>query len=140
MYDLKTIPLFPLQSILFPGGRLILRIFEPRYLNMISDCMRDNKGFGVCAIRSGSETGDPANCFDVGTFARIVDFDKNADGMLTITIVGGKRFKIADTEILPDRLLLGRVSWLPDIPTVPLLPEYQSLVSLLKQVLRQTEM
>ncbi|MEE9343801.1 MAG: LON peptidase substrate-binding domain-containing protein [Gammaproteobacteria bacterium] len=138
MNDQTTIPLFPLQNILFPGGVLTLRIFEPRYLTMISQCMRDGEGFGVCAIKSGKEVGVAAHCHTIGTYTRIVDFDRDNEGLLTVTLQGEKRFKIIDTEILPDQLLTGRVRWLDSVLSMPLPTQYKTLSTLLEQVLRQT--
>ena len=81
------VPLFPLSTVLYPGGPLPLRIFEPRYLDMISDCLKNDRPFGVLLIRSGSETG-PATTYEVGTLARITDWYQGSDGLLGITAVG----------------------------------------------------
>lgn len=101
-------PLFPLGTVLFPGAPLPLRIFEPRYLDMVSGCLRNDRPFGVCLIRSGSETGAPAEPYPVGTLARIVDWNRDDRGLLTITAVGQERFRTLETRAAPDRLLLGR--------------------------------
>ena len=79
------IPLFPLNTVLFPGGFLPLRIFEPRYLEMVATCMQQQMPFGVVLIRNGGEVGAPAETFAVGTLAAIIDFDKSKDGMLLIS-------------------------------------------------------
>ena len=92
--DQIQIPLFPLGTVLFPGGPLPLRIFEPRYLDMVSDCLRNDKAFGVCLIKDGREVGEPAQPFDVGTMAKIVDWDRTDDGLLAITALGTSRFRI----------------------------------------------
>jgi hypothetical protein len=84
----EEIPLFPLSTILFPGGPLVLRIFEARYLDLVKRCMRDGTGFGVVQIREGQEAGGPALTFDVGTYARIVDFSQQPDGLLGIRALG----------------------------------------------------
>ena len=91
-----TLPLFPLHTVLFPGGLLPLRIFESRYLDMISDCLRNDRGFGVCLISAGREVGDGAECFDVGTLARIQDWDSTPDGLLGIIARGEQRFDSLD--------------------------------------------
>ena len=90
----STIPLFPLNTVLFPGGPLKLRIFEPRYVDMIGRCMREDTGFGVALIIEGVEAGGPARTANVGTLARIVDFEQLKDGLLGITAHGGERFRI----------------------------------------------
>jgi len=88
------IPLFPLNTVLFPGGPLSLRIFEPRYLDLVRDCTRNGSGFGVCLILQGREAGEPAVPAAVGTFARIVDFYTLSDGLLGIRAEGGERFRV----------------------------------------------
>ena len=105
---MNEIPIFPLGTVLFPGGPLPLRIFEPRYLDMVSNCLRNERPFGVCLIRSGSEVGDPAEPHRTGTLARIVDWGRDDRGILTIAAVGETRFRIVETRVAADRLLLGR--------------------------------
>ena len=91
MADLREIPLFPLGVVLFDGGRLPLRIFEPRYLDMISERMRTNAAFGIVLIRSGvdARVGDDSpqpEIFEVGTEARVVDFNALEGGLLGIVV------------------------------------------------------
>ncbi len=88
------IPLFPLGTVLFPGGPLPLRIFETRYVDLVSRCLRDGSGFGAVLIREGMEAGGPALTYDVGTYARIVDFSQQPDGLLGIRATGERRFRI----------------------------------------------
>ena len=82
------VPLFPLNTVLFPGGPLPLRIFEARYVDMISHCLKENASFGVLLIREGQEAGTPASTFEVGTLARIVDWYQGSDGLLGVTAIG----------------------------------------------------
>ena len=89
------IPLFPLNAVLFPGGTLSLRIFEPRYLDLVRDCTRSNSGFGVCLILAGREAGEPATPAAVGTLAHIEDFYSLPDGLLGIRARGSRRFRAA---------------------------------------------
>src|SRR5512144_1891243 len=116
----QELPLFPLNTVLFPGGVLPLRIFEPRYLNMVSECMKADHGFGVVAIQEGSETGIAASFQKIGTLARIADFDRLEDGLLGITCQGGQRLQVMSHRVQADQLILGRVNFLPDDP--PLSP------------------
>ena len=89
------IPLFPLGTVLFPGGPLPLRIFEARYIDLVRRCMREGSGFGVVLILDGTEAGDtPAQICDVGTYARIVDFSGEPGGLLGIEARGERRFRI----------------------------------------------
>ena len=80
----EVIPLFPLHTVLFPGGLLPLKIFEARYIDMVSECLRNDSGFGVCLIRQGHEVGQAAITRSVGTYARIMDFQQYPDGLLGI--------------------------------------------------------
>ncbi len=122
-------PIFPLGTVLFPGGPLPLRIFEPRYLDMVSDCLRRERPFGACLIRSGSEVGEPAEPHRIGTLARIVDWGRDDRGILTVEAVGETRFRIIETRVAPDRLLLGRCEPIPEtLGRVP--PEYEPLARL----------
>src|SRR5690625_2812626 len=86
--SLTDIPLFPLATVLFPGGLLELRIFEPRYLDLARECTRAQKCFGVCLILGGEEVGNPAVPAAVGTLARITDFFTHAEGILGICVEG----------------------------------------------------
>src|SRR3569833_51867 len=97
------IPLFPLNTVLFPGGILPLRIFEPRYMEMVSVCMKEQSGIGVCLILSGKEVGEAATTNDVGTFVRIIDWDQRDDGMLGITVQGEQRFRVLSSHARPSR-------------------------------------
>ena len=83
---LKTVPVFPLNSVLFPGGVLPLRIFEARYLDMVSHCLRGNSGFVVALIQEGKETGGDATVYSVGTLVSISQWDSTSDGLLGITV------------------------------------------------------
>ena len=112
---MSSIPLFPLHTVLYPHGRLPLRIFEPRYLDMVSDCMKTGSGFGVCLIKQGTETGPAATCFDTGTYAEIIDFSRQPDGLLTITLQGKRRFRVLQTAVRSNNLLTGEIDWMsPD--------------------------
>lgn len=108
------IPLFPLGAVLFPGGPLPLRIFETRYIDLVRRCLRDGSGFGVVLIREGVEAGGPALTFDVGTYARIVDFSQQPDGLLGIRAAGERRFRILERRRERDGLNVADVEWLPD--------------------------
>jgi Lon protease-like protein len=129
------VPLFPLNVVLFPGGPLPLRIFESRYIDMISERMRSEGPFGVLLIREGSEAGGPASTFDVGTLARITDFYQGSDGLLGVTAIGEQRFRLLSAERAADGLNVGTIELLPDEPDVPLPEEYEPLADILAAVL-----
>ena len=129
------LPLFPLSSVLFPGGRLGLRIFEPRYLDLVKRCGRSGEGFGICLILEGREAGAPATPAALGTEAAIVDFAMTDDGLLGLTVQGRRRFHVERTRVRDDGLVLGDVRWLPDEEPTPLLAEHALLSTLLARIL-----
>lgn len=99
---------------LFPGGRLPLRIFETRYMDMAKRCLRDGTPFGVCAIREGAEVGTPATPYEVGTLARIVQWDMPQLGLLQVVALGERRFRIVERSLQRDGLALARVTLLEE--------------------------
>lgn len=133
----ETIPLFPLQLVLFPGGPLKLRIFEARYVDMIGRCMREGTPFGVARIVSGSEVGGSAQTARVGTTARIVDFEQLKDGLLGISALGERCFRIEATAQQPDGLNIAHIEWLPAEPALAVPPEAEYLAILLQHALPQ---
>jgi hypothetical protein len=133
----EEVPLFPLRTVLFPGGPLPLRIFETRYIDLVRRCMRDGSGFGVVLIREGAEAGGPALTFDVGTYARIVDFSQQTDGLLGIRAEGERRFQVLERRRERDGLNVARVEWLPAEPQQPLPEEFADLGPALDAILAQ---
>jgi Lon protease-like protein len=132
-----TIPLFPLNTVLFPGGPLKLRIFEARYIDMIGRCMREDSGFGVALIVEGVEAGGPARTADVGTLARIVDFEQLPGGLLGITAHGHERFRIDLVRQQRDGLNIADVEWLREEPEQAVSEEYSVLADLARQAFPQ---
>lgn len=128
------IPLFPLNAVLFPGGRLRLKVFEARYLDMTAECLRGGKPFGICLIRKGQEVGAPAEPAEVGTMAHIVAADMREAGIFELEVEGGQRFVVEGTRVQGDRLLLGRVSLKPDEPPEPLTETFAACLRLLRLV------
>ncbi len=128
------VPLFPLNTVLFPGGPLPLRIFEPRYVDMVSHCLRNESPFGVLLIREGGETG-PAATYEVGTLARISDWYQGSDGLLGITAVGERRFRLVSSRRQEDGLNIGEIEILDNEPHLPLPEEYQGIAAILAGVL-----
>ncbi|MFT5532593.1 MAG: Lon protease-like protein [Burkholderiaceae bacterium] len=128
------LPLFPLQTVLFPDGILPLRIFETRYIDMVRECMRLEKPFGVVAIREGTETGQPAQPEAVGCSAAIVHWDMEAGGLLMIGTRGGLRFRIRETRLLADQRLEARVDYLDADPAMAPLPGQADCVEALKAI------
>lgn len=115
--ELVEIPIFPLNVVLYPEGPLALRVFEPRYLDMVGRCMRDGSCFGVVALQE-DEQGADHRVFGLGTMARIVDWDKGSDGLLTLSTRGEQRFLVRAVRRQSDGLNLARVSWPEPEPAV----------------------
>lgn len=107
------LPLFPLSTVLYPGGHLSLRVFERRYLDMVRECSRRGSGFGVCLILKGQEVGEPATPAAVGTVARIIDFSHGDGGLLGIVAQGEERFRVNRTRVRSDGLVTGQVEHWP---------------------------
>jgi Lon protease-like protein len=134
------LPLFPLNTVLFPRGPLPLRIFEPRYVDMVRRCMREESCFGVVLLQGGGETGPVSGVASVGTSARIVDFNLLKDGLLGLTCRGERRFRLLRRWRQDDGLNMGEVEWLdPPVSAagaaVAVPPEHGHLGELLRRVL-----
>ena len=135
---LQEIALFPLNTVLFPGGPLPLRIFEARYIDLVRRCLREDTGFGVVLLKEGEEAGAaPTETCDVGTFAKIVDFSGQPDGLLGIEARGERRFRIHSRRRARDGLNMAEVEWLPEEQAVPLPDEFSDLGPALDYVLAQ---
>jgi Lon protease-like protein len=128
------IPLFPLNTVLFPGGLQPLKIFEQRYLDMAAACMKDNSPFGICLIDKGGEVGRAAVPHGVGTLASISNWEMEQLGILMITAQGGRRFRIIDTQVGDGHLLEGTVELLAEASPTPLPPERERLLPLLQRI------
>lgn len=122
------IPLFPLRTVLFPGGFLPLRIFEQRYLKLVRNCAEDDSGFGVCLIREGEEAASPVKTARVGTCARIVDWYTLEDGLLGVSATGTHRFETEHSWQDADGLVRARVKVLAEPPACEV-PEAYSVLS-----------
>jgi Lon protease-like protein len=128
------VPLFPLNTVLFPGSLLPLKIFEQRYLDMAAACLKDNTPFGICLIEKGSEVGDAAVPHKVGTLASIASWEMEQLGILMVTAQGGRRFRIIDSTVGPGNLLEGTVELLAETGPTPLPPERERLLPLLRRI------
>jgi Lon protease-like protein len=132
----SSIALFPLNIVLFPEGLLPLRIFETRYVDMVRRCMRGELHFGVVLIREGSEVG-PAETFDVGTMAKIIDFHQLSDGFLGLSCIGERRFRIVSRRRQSDGLNLADVGMLDMEERVAVPKRHERLSELIGSVLPQ---
>ena len=112
----EELPLFPLQTVLFPDGRLDLKIFEARYLDLMSQCMREQRPFGVVALRSGGEarvSDAPVALHDGGTLAELIEVDSAQVGILEVRARGGRRFTLEAPRQRADGLWVGCARELP---------------------------
>jgi Lon protease-like protein len=123
--------------VLFPGGRLPLRIFEHRYMEMAKACLKGGSAFGVCLIREGTEVGAPATPSEVGTLARIASWDMPQLGVLHVVARGERRFRIVAREVQPDGLARARVELLPEESDAGVPPVCSTSVKLLERVIEQ---
>jgi uncharacterized protein len=135
---MKPVPLFPLNTVLFPEGLLPLRIFETRYIDMIRECLRGGgNGFVVVSIREGGETSAEVQFSALGTRAEVIDWEQRPDGLLGILACGRERVRVRAHERRPDGLLVGQVEPVAEWPALDLPLEYASLAGLLERLLDQ---
>lgn len=128
-----SLPLFPLNTVLFPGGRLKLRIFEPRYVDLVSRSMREGSGFGICPIDEGTEL-EPRSICGIGSWVKVVDFETLEDGLLGVTVEADHRFDVGEQWREEDRLLHAEVNALPTPDDYPVGEQWSGLVELLEQL------
>ncbi|UCB55583.1 MAG: LON peptidase substrate-binding domain-containing protein [Thiotrichales bacterium] len=105
--------LFPLNTVLFPGCRLPLQIFEQRYLRLIKTCIRDNHGFVVILISAGKEVGDTPETYSIGTYVDIVDWEMLDNGLFGVTIEARHRVRVSSPCAQDDGLMTGEIEMLP---------------------------
>jgi len=134
----QTLGLFPLPAVLLPGAALGLRVFEPRYLDLVRECGRQGSGFGVCLLLpgEGGEDGMAVTPAAYGTEARIEDFG-NDDGLLTLRVRGRRRFRVLRTRMRSNGLMVGEIQWRDPDPDDELRPEHALLGLLLQRILDQ---
>lgn len=112
----ESVPIFPLNTVLFPGAVLPLKIFEVRYVDMAKSCLKQGRPFGVCLIREGEEVGAPAVPEPVGCLARIGECDVEDLGILMVRAEGEERFRIVSTEVSRQGLIVGEIEKLSPEP------------------------
>jgi Lon protease-like protein len=137
----SPLPLFPLQTVLFPGGVLPLKIFEVRYLDLIGRCHREGTPFGIVTLSQGQEVRTAQSAdevfFDVGTLATVTRFERPQPGLLQIECLGGQRFRVKASQRLGHGLWVAtEAEPLPDDPPAHIPDEQMHLVRMLEQVAR----
>jgi Lon protease-like protein len=133
----EHLPIFPLNTVLFPGGLLALRIFEQRYLAMTKACLRDGTGFGVCLISEGREVGGPAMPSEVGCVAHIEHWDMPQLGIFELRTRGVRRFRLLSTRVAQDGLLLGEVALLDAEPVAPVAERHAPCARLARELIER---
>jgi Lon protease-like protein len=140
----RELPLFPLQSVLFPDGLLSLKVFEARYLDLIGTCMREQRPFGVVALKRGQEVkraGDAVELETIGCQAELIDVDSPQSGILQVRCRGTVRFETHASRQQPNGLWVGDVSDLPDdeavLPTEELVGTAKGLANAIAALKRQ---
>lgn len=123
------LPLFPLKSVLFPGGLLALKVFEARYLDLISRCLRESRPFGVVCLAQGGEVNlpgrrGPVRFEPVGTLAHVDDVDGDQPGILKVRCHGGQRVELGEARQASDGLWAAPVALIDDDPPAVLRPEH----------------
>lgn len=131
--------LFPLKTVLLPGNSLSLKIFEPRYTDMIADCMRDQKPFGVVLIHQGEETDSEVEIHTTGTTAMVSDWQNRDDGLLGITIDGGQRFQVISTHTQSSGLLMADIEYLNEEEELEIPDQFNYMQELLMHVSNQKQ-
>lgn len=134
---MAEIPLFPLKTVLLPGNTLELKIFEPRYLDMIANCMRTSGQFGVVLIHKGEETAVETDIHSVGTSATISDWEHRADGLLGITALGIERFEVLTTRTQGDGLTLAEIKILEGVGKPEIPEQFHYMLDLLDHISAQ---
>lgn len=137
MNPILEIPIFPLSNTLFPGGRLALRIFEPRYVAMTRACVNEDSVFGVSLIQAGFEVGTPAVPQSVGCTARIVEAHETAPDRYALTCVGEQRYRILERHTDDSGLIRARVELLPSLRSDVLPARYAGFAAILQRVARE---
>gem|GEM_PF-30425 len=132
------IPLFLLDTVLFPGGDLPLRVFEARYTDMVANSMREETPFAIGAIAEGREVGDAATPCDVVTEASVIDWEAGDAGSLRIVVRGTRKLRVLSSRVQDDKLVLGTVTPIAEEATVAVPAVHADTVALLRDVLDKT--
>ena len=130
----QGIPIFPLRTIFFPGSKLPLRIFEPRYLDMVSACMRSKREFGIVLSRKVPQPG-MLETYATGTLATIIDWNQGNDGLLGITVLGTNKFELLSMIKQEDGLNIGEIKIIEREEDFKAPPNFDNMISLLEAIL-----
>jgi len=132
-----SLPLFPLQTVVFPGGLLPLRVFEPRYMDMVTQAIADRAAFGICAIREGRDIDITAKHYTVGTRVQVMDWDMPQPGILHIQTQALERFVVRSSHSEPNGLRVGEVDDVSAEPAMALPEELILGAEVLYQIVNE---
>lgn len=135
--DITELALFPLKTVLYPSVKIELKIFEPRYSDMVADCMRNDSPFGVILIYKGEETDVQSEVYSIGTLGVISSWQDRTDGLLGITVKGQKRYEIVSTSTQDDGLIRAEIKFLKEDELAKTPPQYHYMPELLNHILSQ---
>jgi uncharacterized protein len=133
------VPIFPLNTVLFPGGVLPLRVFEARYLDMVRDCMQHQRSFGVCLILRGKEVGAAAEHEAVGCLAQIRDWDMQQLGVLQLRTIGTERFRVLERSVGSNSLVHAAIEPIAADDALPVPPEFADCARLAQRIVQEIE-
>lgn len=131
---IKDLPLFPLKTVLFPDGPLTLKVFEPRYLDMLTECEKTGNGFGICLISEGNEVGKAPEIFPIGTLVQITFWEHRKDGLLGVSVKGEQKFKVAQKQVKANELTIADIELLEPEQEQAVPEQYQSMVTVLQKI------
>ena len=136
-HQVADLPLLPLTRVVMPGGRLPLRVIEPREIDMVRECLKNQSSFGVCLITNDKEIDStPATVFPYGTLVKITDWDTDDNNLLIIVTQGVQKFRTINTTVNPNGMLLGDVELLPPPQDITMPAQYSDLADLLRQAMQ----
>ena len=135
----QGVPIFPLRTILFPGSKLPLRIFEPRYLDMVSRCMRSNIEFGIVLSRKVPQPG-MLETYATGTLATIIDWNQGDDGLLGITTLGTNKFELLAMTKQEDGLNIGEIRIVEKEADFKAPSNFDNMINLLEAILEDVDL
>jgi uncharacterized protein len=134
---IHSVPLFLLNSVLFPQGILRLRVFEKRYVDMVRKCLREQQPFGVCLVTRTKSSSDAAKFESIGCLANIVDFDMEKMGLLLIRGIGSQRFQVLESNVQTDGLTTASIRLLEDDSMLNVPPQYNNCAALAKELVTE---
>ncbi len=135
----QNTPIFPLRTVLFPASRIPLRIFEPRYLDMVSSCLRSNTEFGVVLSKEVMQPG-MYETYNIGTLASIIDWSQDKDGLLNITVIGSNKFELISLSKKEDGLNIADINILEQEKDFKAPPHFDNMIRLLEAILEDMDL